>query len=132
MIPLLCLVLWLCTWQNRPVGNRAHRPILIKHLINSGDNNTLDIKIGNCTSIYCFSICIVKRQTCKTAISYVALHRLETKEKSKTRGERFMCCKGITPYMTTYPLTTLTTEHSIICLYMVSYYDERRTTKLRT
>ena len=41
-------------------------------------------------------------------------------------------CKGITPYMTVCSLATLTTKHSIICLYMVLYYDERRTTKLRT
>ena len=31
--------------------------------------------------------------------------------------------------MTVCSLATLTTKHSIICLYMVLYYDERRTTK---
>ena len=41
-------------------------------------------------------------------------------------------CKGITPHMTVCSLATLTTKHSIVCLYMVLYYDERRTTKLRT
>ena len=41
-------------------------------------------------------------------------------------------CKGITPYMAVFSLATLTTKHSIICLYMVSYYDERRTTKRHT
>ena len=30
-------------------------------------------------------------------------------------------CKGITPYMTVCSLATLTTKHSIICLYMVLY-----------
>ena len=28
-------------------------------------------------------------------------------------------CKGITPYMTVCSLVTLTTKHSIICLYIV-------------
>ena len=41
-------------------------------------------------------------------------------------------CKGITPCMTVCSLPSLTTKYSIICLYMVLYYDERRTTKLRT
>ena len=41
-------------------------------------------------------------------------------------------CKGITPCMAVCSLATLTTKHSIICLYVVLYYDERRTTKQHT
>ena len=49
------------------------------------------------------------------------------------KGDKYSALyKGITPYMTVCSLATLTTKHSIICLYMVLYYDERRTTKLRT
>ena len=57
----------------------------------------------------------------------IMIDEMQPKLNKRSEG-----CKGITPYMTVCSLATLATKHSIICLYMVLYYDERRTTKLRT